>query len=80
MTGKTAKDLLTPPQALKRYRRHAPEPLLTHVREFNKMGINDRIELLFFMMLHSNQQLADVSESVGEPAPDLQNQPEEIDN
>lgn len=68
--------MLSPSQALKRYRRLSPPECLAQVRDFNKMGINDRIELLFFMVIHGAQQLKDVSEEVGVDHPILADQGE----
>lgn len=62
---------LTEAQALKAYRRQSGDKMNAAVRAFNKMGINDRIELLYWMQLHSNAQLFAVSDAAGELAPTL---------
>lgn len=45
----------TPLEALEQFRKQSPQWVLDQVKDFNKLGLSDRIELLFFM--YSNQMV-----------------------
>ena len=44
--------IMTPLQALAEYRKQSKPEMLEQVELFNKLGLADRLELVFFMLQH----------------------------